>query len=49
MTYDGEFLDVEELQLSGPPLHYVLVDLRGTKSTTGEADSNGTCFRLARM
>eukprot|EP00048_Salpingoeca_helianthica_P021321 m.11622 g.11622 ORF g.11622 m.11622 type:complete len:681 (-) comp5834_c0_seq1:31-2073(-) len=34
MTYDGEFLDVEELQLSGPPLHYVLVDLRGTKSTT---------------
>lgn len=34
MSYDGDFLDVEELQLTRGPLHYVLVDLRGSKSTT---------------
>ena len=35
MTYDGEFLDVEEMQLApGSSLYYVLVDLQGTKSTT---------------
>ena len=33
-TYDGEFLDVDELRTSSVPLHYVLVDLQGTKSTT---------------
>lgn len=46
MTYDGDFLDVEELQLSGEPLHYVLVDLRGSKSTTGM--SIHRCASLAR-
>ena len=40
MNYDGEFLDVEELQLTGPPLFYVLVDLRGSKSTTGIEDTH---------
>eukprot|EP00054_Salpingoeca_dolichothecata_P014484 m.81881 g.81881 ORF g.81881 m.81881 type:complete len:528 (+) comp21014_c0_seq3:97-1680(+) len=34
MKYDGEFLDVEELHVSGDPLYYVLVDLQGSKSTT---------------
>lgn len=34
MTYDGEHLDVDELHMVGGPLHYLLVDLRGTKSTT---------------
>ena len=34
MTYDGEFLDVDELKTSAVALHYVLVDLQGTKSTT---------------
>eukprot|EP00040_Diaphanoeca_grandis_P027218 m.154386 g.154386 ORF g.154386 m.154386 type:complete len:669 (+) comp30888_c0_seq1:88-2094(+) len=35
MSYDGEFLDVEEMQLgAGCSLFYVLVDLQGVKSTT---------------
>eukprot|EP00039_Didymoeca_costata_P019668 m.338459 g.338459 ORF g.338459 m.338459 type:complete len:662 (-) comp18425_c0_seq1:111-2096(-) len=34
MKYDGEFLDVDELTMSSTPLHYVLVDLQGSKSTT---------------
>ena len=34
MSYDGEFLDVEELAITGEPLYYVLVDLQGSKSTT---------------
>ncbi len=34
MLYDGEHLDVEELEVAGPPLHYLLVDLQGAKSTT---------------
>ena len=33
MRYDGDFLDVDELEIQGGPFHYVLVDLRGTKST----------------
>ena len=48
MTYDGDFLDVEELQLSGDPLHYVLVDLRGSKSTTGMY-IHGISSRLANL
>lgn len=27
MHYDGEFMDVEELTINGPPLHYVIVEL----------------------
>lgn len=34
MRYDGEFVGVEPLSLRGPPLHYVVVDLAGSKSTT---------------
>lgn len=34
MTYDGEFVGVNPLVLRGPPLHYVIVDLHGDKSTT---------------
>ena len=34
MTYDGEFVGVEPINLNGPPLHYVVVDLAGDKSTT---------------
>lgn len=34
MRYDGEFVGVEALTLQGPPLHYVVVDLAGDKSTT---------------
>lgn len=34
MTYDGDHLDVEPVPLSGRPLHYLLVDLQGSKSTT---------------
>jgi UTP-glucose-1-phosphate uridylyltransferase/mevalonate kinase len=34
MTYDGEFVGVDPINLNGPPLHYVVVDLAGDKSTT---------------
>lgn len=34
MRYDGEFMGVESIFLRGSPLHYVVVDLAGKKSTT---------------
>ena len=35
MLYDGEHLDVQEVEMaSAAPLHYLLVDLQGVKSTT---------------
>eukprot|EP00937_MAST-01D_sp_MAST-1D-sp2_P002177 g2177.t1 len=36
MRYDGEFMDVEAMSMkrTAPPLHYLVVDLAGSKSTT---------------
>eukprot|EP00753_Platysulcus_tardus_P021647 PLAT9076.1.p1 GENE.PLAT9076.1~~PLAT9076.1.p1 ORF type:complete len:660 (+),score=271.17 PLAT9076.1:265-1980(+) len=33
MRYDGDFMDVDELAVGSRPLHYVIVDLGGDKST----------------